>query len=160
MYKNELNQIFDLSKYKNRIIMQKTIITLVLFVSGIIFSYAQENRYTITVKISGMESDKGKIYVALYNQETFFLKKGFRGGIAKISNKKSTVIFKNIPKGTYAISAFHDENNNQKLDTYLFGIPKEDTGCSNGAVGNFGPPKYEDAKFNLTKNTIIPIVVN
>ncbi len=140
--------------------MQKIIITLILFISGTLATIAQENTHTITVKISGMESNKGKIYVGLYNNKKSFLKKGFKGDIVKITDKKAIAIFKNIPEGIYAISAYYDKNNNQKLDTNFLGIPKESTGCSNGAVGRFGPPKYKDAKFNLTKNTTIPVIVN
>jgi uncharacterized protein (DUF2141 family) len=30
-------------------------------------------------------------------------------------------------------------------------MPKEGIGVSNNAKGNFGPPKYDDAKFNFNK---------
>jgi uncharacterized protein (DUF2141 family) len=69
------------------------------------------------------------------------------------------VIFKDIPKGEYAVSFVHDENDNKKMDTNFIGIPKEDFGCSNNATGVMGPPKYEDAKFQLTKNKTINIKI-
>ena len=45
------------------------------------------------------------------------------------------------------------------MDTNLFGIPKEDYGCSNNARGFMGPPKYNDAKFQLTGNKTIDIKI-
>lgn len=140
--------------------MQKVIITCVLLLSSIILTHAQEKEsYTITVNISGMKADKGNVYVALYNSEASFLKDGIYGAIVKVTDKKATAVFNNIEKGVYAISAFHDKNDNKKMDTNFMGIPKEPTGCSNGARGFMGPPKYKKAKFELIKDTIIPVKV-
>jgi len=47
----------------------------------------------------------------------------------------------------YAVSVFHDENYNGKLDTNLLGIPREGVGASNDARGNFRPPKFGAAAF-------------
>ena len=46
------------------------------------------------------------------------------------------------------MSAFQDENGNGKLDTNFIGMPKEGVGASNDAAGKFGPPKFDDARFN------------
>ena len=67
--------------------------------------------------------------------------------------------FEDIPEGTYAVSIFHDENDNGKMDTNFLGIPSEDYGCSNDASGFLGPPKWEDAKFQLKENTSIKITL-
>ena len=67
--------------------------------------------------------------------------------------------FENIPEGTYAVSIFHDENNNDKLDSNFIGIPKEDYGCSNNAKGFMGPPKWKDAKFELNSDKTITITL-
>ncbi|MFT5762381.1 MAG: hypothetical protein ACI8WA_001509 [Polaribacter sp.] len=140
--------------------MQKVILTFIFILTSFFLSHAQENTtHTITVTISGMKSDKGDVFVALYNSEKDFLKKNFKGNIAKVIDKKATVFFKNIEKGMYAISVFHDENDNKKMDTRIFGIPKEPIGTSNDAKGFMGPPKYKDAKFNVTTSVTIPIKV-
>jgi uncharacterized protein (DUF2141 family) len=39
--------------------------------------------------------------------------------------------FPGVTPGTYAISVFHDENSNGKLDTNLLGIPREGVSASN-----------------------------
>ena len=140
--------------------MKKFFSTIVFLVLCYNTSFSQEvEKYTITVTISGMKSDKGAVYIALYNSEKDFLKKSFKGKIVKVSAKKATAVFKNIENGIYAISVFHDENNNKKLDTKIFGIPKEPIGMSNGATGFMGPPKYKDSKFSVTKDITIAIKV-
>lgn len=134
----------------------RNLITIICFSLLIVSSVnAQEEPVSdIIVIISNFDNNKGKAYIALYNSEADFLHKGFEATSSKIENKSCTVTFKGIPNGVYAISMFHDENDNSKLDTVVFGIPKEDYGCSNNATGFMGPPKWEDAKFQINNKSI------
>ena len=139
--------------------MKKLLLIFAIIFSGTLTTNAQEQTFDLTVHISGLNSDKGTLLVGVYNKKDNFLKKQFKGDIVKIKNKKSVVIFKNLPKGEYAVSFVHDENNNNKMDTNFIGIPKEDYGCSNNARGFMGPPKYDDAKFQLLENKTINIKI-
>lgn len=113
----------------------------------------------LKVTFDGLASDKGNLFVALYNQKENFLKTEFKGEIIEIKNGKAMVVFKDLPKGVYAVSSFHDENNNGELDTNWVGIPNEPNACSNNATGSFGPPKFKDAKFSLEESeTAIKII--
>ncbi|MFD2916232.1 DUF2141 domain-containing protein [Psychroserpens luteus] len=112
----------------------------------------------ITVKINNLESNKGKVYVAVYDSEGAFLNTRLQSTMTKITGNSCEVTFKNIPKGVYAISMFHDENDNNKMDSNFLGIPKEDYGCSNNATGFMGPPKWEDAKFEVKDKSITQII--
>lgn len=123
-----------------------TIICITLF-STITLNAQQSKQNDITVVISNLNSNTGKVFVALYNSESSFLRKGIKNDIKEILNNSCTIIFKDVPNGTYAVSMFHDENNNGKMDTNFMKIPKENYGCSNNAKGFMGPPKWEDAKF-------------
>jgi|TARA_B110000908_G_scaffold82561_1_gene98841 uncharacterized protein (DUF2141 family) len=137
--------------------MKKTLLIAVFIFYGVLSTNAQEKIFDLTINISGLNSNKGTLLVAVYDQKEAFLKKQFIGNTVKIKNKKSIITFKNLPKGEYAVSFLHDENENKKMDTNFFGVPKEDYGCSNNAKGFMGPPKYEDAKFQLTANKVIEI---
>jgi uncharacterized protein (DUF2141 family) len=110
---------------------------------------------TIKVEVKGLKSNKGQVMIGLYNSEKDFLKKTYKGTVVLIKDKIATVTFSNIPKGEYAVSLFHDENNNGKLDSNFMGIPREDYAASNGAKGFMGPPKYKDAKFSISENKTI-----
>jgi uncharacterized protein (DUF2141 family) len=139
--------------------MKKVLLTAVFIFSGMFCASAQEEIFDLTINISGLNSNKGTLLIAVYDQKEAFLKKQFIGNSVKIKNKKSMTTFKNLPKGEYAVSFFHDENGNKKMDTNFFGVPKEAYGCSNNAKGFMGPPKYVDAKFQLTANKIIEIKI-
>ena len=54
--------------------------------------------------------------------------------------------FERVPPGTYAISLFHDENGNGKLDKQLI-LPREGYGFSRDAPVRFGPPSFASAAF-------------
>ncbi|TXD48811.1 DUF2141 domain-containing protein [Polaribacter sp. IC073] len=139
--------------------MKKILLIALFTFCGIHNTSAQEGAFNLTVNIAGLNSDKGTLMVAIYNKEESFLKKQFKGNVVAINNQKSIAVFKDLPKGEYAVSFVHDENDNKKMDTNLFGIPKEDYGCSNNARGFMGPPKYNDAKFQLTGNKTIVIKI-
>ena len=114
-----------------------------------VIGYSQ-NDCTLSIEFEGLKTEKGKLFVALYNSEKDFLKNQMKGSIVDISNGKASASFENLEKGTYAISSFYDKNDNGKMDTNFLGIPKEPVALSNNAKGKFGPPKYRDAKFNIS----------
>ena len=62
----------------------------------------------------------------------------------------------NVPPGTYAAQAFHDENGNGELDRNILGLPKEAMGFSNDAPMRMGPPRFDSAAFTVQpKDTAI-----
>lgn len=104
----------------------------------------------LTVEIHGLDSDEGTLMIAIYGSEGQWLSQPSFRKSSDIRNGTATVVFDNIPVGIYGISTYHDENNNSKLDTGLFGIPSEPYASSRGAKGMFGPPKWNDAKFKVS----------
>ena len=134
--------------------MQTLIKILMIIVFSHVLHAQTDSGQSITVKINNLDSNDGKVFVGIYNSKASFLDKSFKGISTKIENNSCEVIFENIQEGVYAISMFHDENDNGKMDTNFLGIPKEDYGCSNNATGFMGPPKWEDAKFELKKESI------
>lgn len=139
--------------------MKQILLAFAFLIKGITTSTAQET-YTLTINFTGMESDKGAVFVGIHDKKEDFLKKRFKEAVVKVTDKKATIVFEGLPEGTYAVSAFHDENDNKKMDTNFIGIPKEPIGVSNDAKGFMGPPKYKDAKFTVTKNTSLTIAVD
>ncbi|MDA3859615.1 MAG: DUF2141 domain-containing protein, partial [Melioribacteraceae bacterium] len=84
--------------------------------------------------------------------------KPFKRSTSKINGNIATVEINDLPFGEYAVSAFHDEDNDKELGTGMFGIPTEGYGFSNNARGSFGPAEYEDAKF-FVKDIITTISI-
>jgi uncharacterized protein (DUF2141 family) len=76
-----------------------------------------------------------------------WLEKPVGASIVSAKTANPICVFRGIPAGTYGLSAFHDKNNNGKLDTNFVGMPIEDYCASNNARGFMGPPSFDDAKF-------------
>jgi len=124
---------------------------LLVFLHGSLMLNAQN---TIELKIINFASDKGVAQIGLFNTETSFLDKVYKGKEVKIKDQKAVAFFTDIPDGTYAISVFHDKNKDEKLNTFL-GIPTENYAASNNAPSKFGPPKWKDAKFEVRNGEIV-----
>ena len=111
---------------------------------------------TLVVNLTGMKSDDGRLVYAMWSgPEGWLENNNIREGAVPIIDGASELRFEHLPYGEYAISAYHDRNNNGKLDTGMFRIPKEALGTSNDAKVRFGPPKYEDAVFYLAEPELI-----
>ena len=105
---------------------------------------------TLVVNLTGMKSDDGRLVYAIWSgPEGWLESNNIREGAVPIVEGASKLRVEDLPYGEFAISAYHDKNDNGKLDTGMFGIPKEALGTSNDATVRFGPPKYEDAVFHL-----------
>ncbi len=135
--------------------MTKIITIITLFICSLLS--AQNVKLTVTV--SGLKNDTGIVKVGLYNSDGTFLKTTYKSLTSEIKNNQVVVTFDNLPTGEYAISTYHDENNNGKLDRNAMGIPSEAYAASNNARGFMGPPSYKDAKFLIDKDSKIEIIL-
>ncbi len=110
----------------------------------------------ITVTVVNVSSNKGKVSYALYDKNSF-MKKPIQTQSDSPKGNKSTVTFKNITPGNYAVVCFHDANSNDQMDFQSNGMPIEDYGASNNSM-SFGPPNFEDSKFEVSdKNVTLEI---
>lgn len=136
--------------------MQQVILAISLMISSMIFAQTvtstSEEGISVTVSAVNALSDNGTVKFALYNGENF-MKQPIVSKSASVENRKSSVVFENIPQGNYAIICFHDENNNDLMDFEENGRPKESYGLSNNKM-NFGPPEFESAKFEVKSNAL------
>lgn len=120
---------------------------LALMLVMIPMSLVAQHKIELTIK--GIEKVRGTVLVAVYNSKDTFMKKHLLSAKQKVSGKEVTIIIENVKPGNYAITTFHDENDNEKLDTNFVGIPNEPYGFSNDAKGSFGPPSFEKAKVKI-----------
>jgi uncharacterized protein (DUF2141 family) len=106
---------------------------------------------SIRVIVVGLRSNNGEVDCALFNSAEGFpgdTSKAIKTVKSKIENEQATCTFVDVAPGDYAVSEFHDENGNGKLDTNFIGMPKEGVGASNDAAGHMGPPKFDAARFH------------
>ncbi len=104
---------------------------------------------TLIVHVRGLSSGDGNLRFVLFDSKKNFLKSPVRAEIVEIEEQEGTWIVEELPYGTYAVLVHHDLNTSGTMERHWFGKPKEPTGVSNDALAKFGPPKYENAKFQL-----------
>jgi len=106
----------------------------------------------LTIEVSGITPDRGRVYVAVYDRADSFPISGRQlvGQILDPTARHLTAHFKDLPPGQYAAVVFQDFNGNGKLDKNFLGIPKEPYGFSNDARGSAGPPKFSAAAVTLS----------
>lgn len=96
-----------------------------------------------------VDGNKGHVICALFRKEGW-LKTPVMWKRVDIQHGEAECVFTSVPPDVYGISAFHDENDNEKLDTNFLGIPTESWCTSRDAKAYFGPPSFDDAKFRYT----------
>ena len=135
--------------------MRSVFIIFSLFIiSSLVFGQSVQ-KGTIIVEITGIEDKGGIMTVGLYKETDKFLGIPSFGEEIKITDESTISLkFENIPFGSYAISIYHDLNENGELDSNFIGIPKEPIGFSKNYFPKFGPPKFKNAAFELDQNEI------
>lgn len=102
---------------------------------------------TLDIHVAGFRNDKGKAGGVVFASPAGWPQDRSRaivqGGFA-INGRQATETFQ-VPPGRYAIVVIHDENENQKLDRNLLGIPKEGFGFSNNPRVVFSAPSWQAA---------------
>lgn len=141
--------------------MRRIVCTLIsicflgLFISG------QEQEGRITVEVSGIKKIEGQMIISLYDKPDGFPNtQDTRETVyVKVESKTVTHVFSHLPPGDYALAVIHDKNNNKKLDTYFFGLPKEKYGFSRNAKAFMKAPSFKKAKFTLRETYLAKIKI-
>lgn len=105
---------------------------------------------TVTITFSNVAINKGVVRSAIYKKDGFLKRDGELYDSKEKSNSSTiTVVYKDIPYGTYAIASYQDENEDAKLSANAIGIPNEAYGFSKPLPSKWRVPKFEDVAFTL-----------
>ncbi len=121
------------------------------------YSFCQKESYQLVVNVQNIKNLKGTLKFGVYNVDDDFLKKAVSWGDVIIDKHSAKYVFNDLDRGIYAVSIYQDENDNGELDANFFGVPTEPYAFSNNAKGKFGPPSFEDCKFEVQDSTEIII---
>jgi uncharacterized protein (DUF2141 family) len=136
-----------------------------LLIFSLLFGFSQSlSAFDLEVQIAKTVG-KGTIGCALFNSENGFPMNNDKAEqlaqAGRLNSQNAVCRFPDLPTGTYAVSVFEDLNDNGKLDSSIVGFPKEPWGVSKDApVQSFGPPKFQDAKFEVKTDLAIRINLN
>lgn len=99
--------------------------------------------------------------VAIYNSEDAFFDADqiFRQAEIEVDSVSIVYVFNDMPVGEYAVTMYHDEDNDGEMDRKWYGPPKEGYGFSNNFTSNVRPAKFRDASFKLNGDKTITINV-
>jgi uncharacterized protein (DUF2141 family) len=119
--------------------------------AALVFIAGPASAARIIVTIDGLHSAQGNVFVGLYASPAKFLQGNQSDAQKRVraSTGPITVAFDNLPPGTYAVGAFHDENGNDHLDTNFLGLPIEGYALSNGVRAVMSKPTFQQAAFTV-----------
>jgi len=117
---------------------------------------AQE-QYQLTLLVENIEQVTGSVKACIVDQKEDFLSECVFSVSQKLNTEDCQITFENIPAGTYAVSLYHDENDDGELNSGMFRIPKEPYGFSNNPKSRFGPPDFEDCTFQVDGDKTLTI---
>lgn len=115
----------------------------------------------LDIIVTGFIQDSGSCRVAIYLGQSHFNDPEYaiaKESIAIRDSRASWQVKVSIPEESshelesttrLAVSAYHDENDNSRLDKSSFGIPTELYGFSKNPKRGFGPPKFGEAAIDL-----------
>lgn len=110
----------------------------------------------LTLELSGIKNEQGSILVYIHdNRDSYYSDDNifidsisfFRKKKIKAASSKMTIVFDNIPEGRYAITSYHDEDDDGRLDRMIIptGMPSEPYGSTNGSVALLSKGSFEEA---------------
>ena len=121
------------------------------------YSQSKKTSLTLTIEVASFEKKKGVLRVCVTDQKDDFLKSCAFSKIVTVEDDTVSLKIENIEKGNYAVSVYHDENNNGILETGgVFGIPVEPYGFSNNPTMTFGP-SFKKSVFKMSSDKNISI---
>ncbi len=115
---------------------------------------------SLHVSFKDLPSKKGEIKYLLFKDPKGFPdqpEKSVKGGALDLASSEAELTFEGLEPGEYALSVFHDENKNEKLDTNFLGMPKESFGFSSNPRIYFGPPDFDDAAITVGDGTAVEV---
>lgn len=115
---------------------------LLVFLAGL---FLTPTPHTVNVTVSSSSAESGPIRLAVYASETDFAQK--RAVASAVSPRAGAEVELQLAlpaPGTYVLAAFHDLNNNGKLDRNFFGIPTEPYGFSKAPESKWAEPVFAD----------------
>lgn len=109
---------------------------------------AEPAKAQLTLTITNIKEHKGALSLGIYDAAGYESDKAVNGGSIPVTGETVTATF-DLPPGQYGIKMFHDVDGDGKMGTNPFGMPTEPFAFSNSAPAQFGPAKWDAAKFDV-----------
>ena len=107
---------------------------------------------TLHVRMEGFENTDGEAGVAVWNAARGFpeeIEHAVATTYVTIQDGAAVTRFDQLEPGRYAITVYHDKNDNRRFDKNWLGMPKEDWGVSNNVRPRLRAPRFTEAVRDL-----------
>ena len=107
---------------------------------------------TLHVRMEGFENTDGEAGVAVWNAARGFpeeIEHAVATTYVTIQDGAAVARFDQLEPGRYAITVYHDKNDNRRFDKNWLGMPKEDWGVSNNVRPRLRAPRCTEAVRDL-----------
>ncbi len=134
--------------------------TYLMFILINVFSFFNTaDKVELKITVTNIKAQKGTVEIGVFNNSKSFLKKGeaYKSYVKAVTNDSVVFMLKDLPKGDYAVSLFHDVNGDKKCNFNFIGIPLEPYGFSNNIKPKLSKPSFNDCKLVLKANTTTTI---
>ncbi len=128
---------------------------LVACVLTVVPSVAREapgDGVVLVVRVDGFSDDRGAAGIAVWNGSEGF-PEGIEHAVAMtyvpIVDGVAEARFGPFPPGAYAVTAYHDRDDDRKFDKNWIGMPKEAWGVSNDVRPRLRAPRFDEARLEL-----------
>lgn len=109
---------------------------------------------TLTVRVNGLDGSEGTVRAELTTAQNYDADGNVRAAALPIQDGVARWTIEDVPRGTYAVRLYHDEDDNGELNTNMFGVPQEAFGFSNDARSSMGPPDFDEAAVTLASDSL------
>lgn len=110
-------------------------------------AHAAAHGNVLRVVVTGVTTSKGHVRVDVCTRSEFLGDCRYSGA-APAKPGATVVEVRDLPPGVYAVQAYDDRNDNEKVDRNVIGLPTESVGFSNNAPVPFTGPSFKEAAFS------------
>lgn len=113
---------------------------------------AHSDTLTLTVRVDQFPNARGHAGIAVWKGPRGF-PEGIEHAVATtyvpIDGGRAVARFERLAPGSYAVTVFHDQNDNRRFDKNWVGVPREPWGVSNNIRPRLRAPTFEEARVDL-----------
>lgn len=112
----------------------------------------------LTIKFENIKTQQGAIRLGVYDAAGYDSGKAVTGADVPVDAASVSVTLEGLAPGEYGIKLFHDVNGDGEMNANPFGMPTEPFAFSNNAKGQFGPAKWDAARFEVTADGAVQVI--
>jgi uncharacterized protein (DUF2141 family) len=122
-----------------------------MLTAGLFAPACAQDQATLVIHVQDVSPKGGVVRLGLYDEARYpdDDSKPVASADVQAQIGETVVTLNNIPPGIYAIQAYQDVNNNDKMDTSWFGFPLEPFGFSRDARPRLSKPRFAAVKFEV-----------